>query len=126
MPVGDGPGAAGELARRRLPSPVATFRAALALLIIELLPDQRSVDQRCAASYTHRTVVAVHLDVQRLPQDHLLFVVHSITVMIKAIVIRVQALAPRWWPGRLPQPRLLQRLAAARWASAMSSLIHCY
>jgi hypothetical protein len=47
---------------------------------------------------------------------------HSIAVMIKAIVTRVLAPALGQWPGRLHWPRLLQLLAAARWASAMSSL----
>jgi hypothetical protein len=92
----------------RLPSLVATFRAALALLIIEILPGSGS--HRCTAS-THRTVVAVDVDVRRLPQDHLLL---SCT--------RVLAPALGQWPGRLHWPRLLQLLAAARWASAMLSL----
>jgi hypothetical protein len=38
----------------RLPSPVATFRAALALLIIELLPHQGSTDHRCKVQHTER------------------------------------------------------------------------
>jgi hypothetical protein len=48
--------------------------------------------------------------------------VHSIAVMIKAIVTRVLALALRQWPGRLHCPGSFSSLAAARWASAMSSL----
>jgi hypothetical protein len=34
-------------------------------------------------------VAAVDLDVRRLPQDHLSFVAHLITVMIKARVTRI-------------------------------------
>jgi hypothetical protein len=40
----------------------------------------------------------------------------------RAIVTRVQALAPPSWPGRLQWRRFLQLPAAARSASAMSSL----
>ena len=44
---------------------------------------------------------ALELDVQQLPQDHLLLVAHSIIVMIKAIVTRDLAmLGLRWRPGR--------------------------
>jgi hypothetical protein len=46
---------------------------------------------------------------------------YSIAVMIMAIVTRVLAPAGQW-PGRLHWPRLLQLLAAACWASAMSGL----
>jgi hypothetical protein len=44
---------------------------------------------------------AFELDVQQLPQDHLLLVAHSIIVMIKAIVTHDLAmLGLRWRPGR--------------------------
>ena len=97
-------GAAGELAQRSLATHrsqcerQATHRvdcprwspaSALALLIIEILPDQGS--HRCAAG-THRTVVAVDVDAATATRSSSV-VVHSIAVMIKAIATRVLALS---------------------------------
>ena len=67
--------------------------------------------------------VAVDLDVQRLPQDHLPFVAHSITVMIMAMVTRDLALpAPSGGgPVAVVGFELPQLPPAARCAWAMSS-----
>jgi hypothetical protein len=44
---------------------------------------------------------ALELDVQQLPQDHLLLIAHPIIVMINAIVTHDLAmLGLRWRPGR--------------------------
>ena len=56
------------------------------------LPGQQLVLITVAAGAGLTVGVAVDLDVQRLPQDHLPFVVHSITVMITAMVTRDLAL----------------------------------
>jgi hypothetical protein len=57
-----------------------------------LVPGQYLVLIIVAAGGSPTTVAAVDLDVRRLPQDHLSFVARSITVMIKARVMRDLAL----------------------------------
>jgi hypothetical protein len=69
-------------------------------------------------------IAAVDLDVQRLPQDHLWLVAYSITAMITAMVKGDQALLGPCGGGLVAFDgfELPQLPAAARWASARSSM----
>jgi hypothetical protein len=91
---------------------VAAASDAELLLIIELVPGQHLVLIIVAAGGGPTLVAAVDLDVRRLRQDHLSFVARSITVMIKARVMRDLALLGR--PTMISSP-----------ASCGASIISC-